>query len=371
MPLITETIAAISELTGLPRPQTSWTIALVANIKDEYTWATDDPPDAGAEFDSRATVEAIAAALGSDGHTVTICLADETLPARLVSLKPDIVFNIAEGVGDDAREAHVPALCALLDIPYTGSRVLANAISLDKAHTKRIWRSLGLPTPRFQEFRTGHEPIARALRYPLFVKPAREGSGMGIGPHSMAHNGRELRRSVRYVIETYQQPALVEEFMSGREFTVGYLGNPGDPAQRRLPALYNSSGYHLLPVMEIDTAHVSTSGIYGVAAKSLDVASAEAPRYVCPADIPVAIHDRLCELAVRAAEALHARDVARVDIRLDEAGMPHLLEINTLPGLNPTQSDLVIMAGAAGMPYATLITEILYLAAERHGLAWA
>ncbi len=353
---------------SLLHEQPRWHIALTVNLKGETSWDDDAPPDAGAEYDSPKTVEAIAAALASDGHRVTICRADRTLPYRLAELQPDICFNIAEGAGDDSREAHVPALCALLGIPYTASGVLANALALDKSQTKRVWRSFNLPTPRFQEFGTGSEPISRALRYPLFVKPAREGTGMGIGDNSIVYNARQLRKRIGYVLRTYQQPALVEEYMPGREFTVGYLGNRGRGLNRRNPEFYDSRGYHLFPVMEIDTSAISTEGVYGLEAKAIDARDPEAPGYLCPADIPVALVEHLYELTIRAAEAIGALDVARVDFRLDAVGVPHLLEINTLPGLNQTQSDLCMMATAEGVTYQTLLTEILYLAAERYGL---
>lgn len=345
-----------------------WRVALIANIKEQVVWGENAPPDAGAEFDSRKTVERMAIALETEGHTVAICVADASLPQRLLEWQPDICFNIAEGIGNDAREAHVPALCALLNLPYTASRVLTNALSLDKAHTKRIWRSLGLPTPRFQEFREGSEPISRALRYPLFVKPAREGTGMGIGEQSIVYNARDLRRRIWHILRTYQQPALVEEFMPGREFTVGFIGNRGPVRHRRHPELYDPWGYHLFPVLEIDTRDIATEGVYGLEAKSIDINAADAPGYLCPADIPQTLQEKLYDLTIRAAEAIGTCDVGRVDIRLDAIGMPHLLEINTLPGLNPDQSDLCIMAAADGIAYETLINEILYLAAERYGM---
>jgi D-alanine-D-alanine ligase len=349
-----------------PLPPAPWHIALTANIKEETEHLEDEPPDYGAEFDSQLTVEAIANAMRSHGHKVTICVADRRLPAELQEVDPDIVFNIAEGIGGDAREAQVPAICEMLGIPYTASRVLANALSLDKAHTKRIWRHANLPTPRFQEFRTGDEPILRTLRYPLFVKPAREGTGMGIGPESVVHNGRELRRRVRWVIDTYRQPALVEEFLSGREFTVGYIGNTGYESTR-LSGRFSWTGYCMFPVLEIDTSDIETAGIYGREAKSIDVQDESAPGYLCPADISDRLREQLQALTIRAADAIGARDVSRVDFRLDDAGQPYLLEINTLPGLNREQSDLCIMARALGMTYTELITEILYIAAARWG----
>jgi D-alanine-D-alanine ligase len=358
------------QLTHLPstnhhRPP--WRIALTANLKDGIEWSTDAPPDAGAEFDQRETIDAIAAALEAAGHWVHFCLADSTLPETLRELRPHFVFNIAEGLGGDAREAHVPALCELMGIPYSASRVLTNALSLDKTQTKRIWRSFGLPTPRFQEFRDVMEPLNPALRFPLFVKPAREGTGMGMGPQSIVHNEAELRARLTWTLNTYHQPALVEEFLSGREFTVGFIGNPGEIEGHKRPFLYNPNGYHFFPVLEIDSNRSVTPGVYGHAAKSLNLDENGAPGYLCPADIPYAFAGTLIELTRRAAEALNVCDVARVDFRLDSEGNPFLLEINTLPGLNPYVSDLCIMARAEDIAYETVITEILYLAAERFG----
>jgi D-alanine-D-alanine ligase len=357
------------------RPATShalrpppWRVALIANLKDGVEWGPGAPPDAGAEFDRQETLDAIAGALESDGHWVHVLHADQTLPETLTNLRPHICFNIAEGMGGDAREAQVPALCELLAIPYTASRVLANALSLDKTQTKRIWQSLGLPTARFQEFRRPEEALDPSLRLPLMVKPAREGTGMGVDPRAVVRTRRELTRRVAWVLRTYQQPCLVEEYLPGREFTVGILGNRGAIDQRRRPHLYRADGYHAFPILEIDNQVSVSPGIYGYDAKSRDVGAPGAPGYLCPADLPAALAEELFDLTRRAAEAIDAADVARVDLRLDGQGRPHLMEINTLPGLNPRVSDLCLMAAAQGMPYRVLITEILYLAAERFGL---
>jgi D-alanine-D-alanine ligase len=342
----------------------SWRIALTANLKSDLIWRADAPHDAGAEFDARETIEAITTALQADGHTVHFCAADRSLPDALQDLRPDICFNIAEGLGGDAREAQVPALCELLGIPYTASRVLANALSLDKTQTKRIWQSFGLPTARFQEFQSSSDLLQPTLRYPMFVKPAREGTGMGMDLDSIVHHEAALRQQVAWVIETYRQPALVEEFLSGREFTVGFIGNRGT----KRPFPYNPDGYYFLPVLELGTQDSVSPGVYGYDAKSLPLDETGAPDYLCPADIPHNLRHRLCTLTRQAAEAIGVCDVSRVDFRLDYEGKPYLLEINTLPGLNPAVSDLCIMARADNIPYQTLITEILYLAAERFGL---
>lgn len=347
----------------------SWRIALVANLKNDFLRNLDDPPDAGAEFDQVSTIEAIANALESDGHQMHFCAGDHTLPQTLANINPDICFNIAEGIRGDGREAQVPALCELMGIPYTASRVVANAISLDKTQTKRIWREYGLPTSPFREFSSLNGIANTSLRFPLFVKPAREGTGMGVNPTSIVRNQKQLREQVAWVLDTYHQPALVEEYLPGREFTVGFIGNYGNPAQRLRSELYNPEGYHWFPVLEIDTQTSLTPGIYGHDAKAKELTESGAPAYLCPANIPEKLRSRLIELTKRAAQALSVYDVARVDFRLGASGEPYLMEINTLPGLNPAVSDLCIMAAAEGMDYEVLITEILYLAAERYQLS--
>jgi D-alanine-D-alanine ligase len=230
---------------GQGGPAGPWRIALVANFKDEVDWGPGAPPDAGAEFDKASTVESLARALEGDGHWVHVCSGDSTLPEVLLSLRPHICFNIAEGMGGDGREAHVPALCELLGIPYTASRVVANALSLDKTRTKRIWRDAGLPTAAFQEFSSASEPLDPRLTFPLFVKPAREGTGMGVDAAAIVNNEDQLRQRAEWITETYRQPALVEPTLPGREFTVGFIGHRdpsagGDPgcttsAVSRLP----------------------------------------------------------------------------------------------------------------------------------------
>jgi D-alanine-D-alanine ligase len=335
---------------------------------EEFEREEDDPPDAGAEFDRRETIEAIAGALEADGHWVHFCVADDTLPEALMNLRPHMVFNIAEGVMGDGREAQVPALCELLGIPYTASRVVAHALSLDKAQTKRIWQQFDLPSAPFQEITRLEEVDQHSLRFPLFVKPVREGTGMGVDGGAIVHDQKALRERVEWVLHQYRQPALVEEYLPGREFTVGFIGNAGDPAARRNPAFYGTDGYHWFPVLEIDTQPSVSPNVYGHDAKALDIGATGAPGYLCPADIPETLQMKLIELTRKAAQALGVCDVSRVDFRLGADGQPYLMEINTLPGLNPLVSDLCIMAAAEGMLYKDLITEILYLAAERFGL---
>lgn len=348
--------------------QPVYKIALVGNLKEAFQKKIDEPPDAGSEFDKRDTIEAIASALESRGHKVIFCEADRNLPGALQKIQPDIVFNIAEGRSGDGREAHVPALCELLEIPYTGSRVVANAISLDKTQTKRIWREVGLPTAPFREFSSPDGITHTALRFPMFVKPAHEGTGMGINEMAIVRNYSQLQERVEWTIKNYKQPALIEEYLPGREFTVGFIGNPADLPGSGKQGLYGGDGYHFFPVLEIETRDSITPGIYGGDAKGFSLDEPGAPAYLCPADIDPELEEMLCSLTKQAAQSLQVCDFSRVDFRLGANGQPYLLEINTLPGLNPEVSDLCIMASAEGMHYDDLINEILNLAIIRYEL---
>lgn len=351
-----------------PRPARPWRVAVIANIKGETSLPHDGPPDAGAEFDGMDTIQAIRSAIESDGHVTSFLAADSTLPTRLKEFYPDICFNIAEGMGGDAREAQVPALLEMLHVPYTASRVLANALALDKTMTKRIWRDVGLPTAAFQEFSTGDEPLSPHLQFPLFVKPAREGTGMGMDGDSIVNNEEQLRKRVRWVVQTYRQPALVEDYLPGREFTIGVLGRADAALYSRRPELYGPDGFHRFPVLEVEASRSITPGVYGNLAKTLHYGDAGIPDFICPADVAPELAQKLQDLAIRGHQALDALDVSRLDIRLDAAGEPRLIEINSLPGLSPGFSDLCVIAQAEGITYQELILEILYLGASRFGL---
>ena len=346
-----------------------WKIAILANIKDDdHPKPEGVPPDAFADFDHIETIDSLRAALETDGHTTVFIQADRDLPFALKEVKPDICFNIAEGLGGDAREAQVPALLEMLGIPYTGSRVLTNGISLDKTLTKRIWRDRRLPVAPFQEFITGEEPIRPELKFPLFVKPAREGTGMGVDMKAIVKNEKELRERTDYIINTYQQPALVETFLPGREFTVGILGRADAKLYSRHPEWYEKDGFHRFPILELDSSRSVTPWVYSNEAKSKDVGADGAPGYFCPAEIEPELEKKLKYFALRAHQLLNALDVSRTDIRLDEEDNPRLIEINTLPGLTPDYSDLCLQAKAEGIRYEDLVLDILYLGASRWGM---
>ncbi len=315
------------------------------------------PPDYLYELDHEHNVAAYRAALESRGRTVFPMEGDAALPARLRETPVDICFNTCEGFRGDAREAQVPALLEMLGVPYTGSKVRTLALTLDKPMTKRVLQFHGLPTPAFQEFQTPDDPLDPRLRFPLFAKPASEGTGMGINGNSILRTEAEVRERVSYLFEAYRQPALVEEYVDGRDVTVGMLGNWPDLILFPLSMVdYSGYGTHAAPV-------------YGAQYK---VDRAGEYRCQCPADLPEALADELRWLAVATMRVTGTLDVARVDFRLDrrQADRPAILEINSLPGLTPI-SDLTLMAQAAGWTHADLVNGVLDAALRRHGFLGA
>lgn len=327
-------------------------VGVAFNLKKAREPEDDEPPDAQAEYDSPATVMAVAEALRQGGHQVVFLEADEFLPERIRAENPQVVFNLAEGLRGESRESHVPALLEMLGIPYTGSGVLSLALCLDKPLAKVVLRESGVRTPAFRVIAPGEEIDVGGLRFPLFVKPAHEGSSMGVGPGSVVYGETDLVRQVNMVRDLYRQEALVEEFLPGREFTVGLVGN------RFL---------HAFPVMEInfDPVPPEHGAVYS---RHFKEHWDEDHYYLCPAPVDERLAAELVDLARRAFRALRCRDVARVDLRLDGAGHPQVLEINPLPGLAPGFSDLPRAAAAEGWTYEELVNGILDVALFRLGL---
>jgi D-alanine-D-alanine ligase len=308
----------------------TYNVKRVADGDDEAEW---DPPE---------TIIAIANALARQGHIVVHLEATPDLPRVLAEADVDLIFNIAEGVEGRNREAQVPALCELLGIPYTGSDSATLAIALDKALGKKVLLQHDILTPKFQVMESPRERLDAEMRFPLIVKPNAEGSSKGIGSTSVVDNEEELREKVKELIERYRQPALVEEYIAGREFTVGLLG---DKRPR------------VLPPMEIKFKKAeNTRPVYDFAVKQ---EWEEYVYYECPAKLTEAEQKAMEKIARATFWALDCRDVARVDMRMDADGRIYVLEVNPLPGLTPDYSDLVLIAKACGMEYDQLIAEIM------------
>ncbi len=348
-------------------------VAVLANLqKNAPTWPG-MPEDRWDDLDSEETIQALIAALEAGGHEATFLEGNLSLTETLPKLNPDICFNICEGHWGDAREAQIPALLEMMRVPYTGSGPLTLALSLDKPMTKRVLWYHSLPTPTFQTFERVHEPLDPDMRFPLFVKPSREGTGMGVTAASIVHNEDQLREQLRVQFEKYDQPILVEHFIEGREVTVGLVGNLTTPVARRLPddleAPRISRGLHFFPPLEVDMSRypAEEAGVYTSRIKTELVHTFH---YLCPAPLPEETVQELNWLAAATFRVTGCFDVGRIDFRLDanDNNKPYILEINPLPGLNAGYSDLPLEAKADGWTYEQLINRILEEAADRYGL---
>ncbi len=334
---------------GRPRRAGPLRVGFAYNVK-RLAPEPNGEQDDEAEYDSPKTLQAIREAIASYGHEVVDLEATSDLPLVLASTPVDVVFNIAEGFQGRSRESQVPALLELLDIPYTGSDPAALSVALDKALAKRMVRAHGILTPDYLVMHTGKERLPRELsRFPLLVKPVAEGTSKGVTRRSVVRDEDELRLVAREVIQKYRQPALVEQYVAGREFTVGLLGE-------RRP--------RVLPPMEIVFLDASDpTPIYSFEMKQ---DWSDQIRYEVPARLSPRELDRLERAAREVFAALGCRDVARIDFRMDAEGRVHFIESNPLPGLAPGWSDLVLIAQAAGIEYRALIGEVLSFAIRRH-----
>jgi D-alanine-D-alanine ligase len=333
---------------GKPRRTERLKVGFAYNVKRVTPDLTGEQDDE-AEYDSPKTLQAIREAIASWGHEVIDLEATSDLPIQLASTPVDVVFNIAEGFKGRNRESQVPALLELLDIPYTGSDPAALSVSLDKALAKRMVRTHGILTPQYLVMHSGKERLPKEMGFPLLVKPVAEGTSKGVTKRSVVRDEGELRDVAREIIAKYRQPALVEEYISGREFTVGLLGE-------RRP--------RVLPPMEIvflDQA--DPTPIYSFEMKQ---DWNDKIRYEVPAKLTERELDRLEKAAREVFFALGCRDVARVDFRIDAEGRIYFIESNPLPGLSPGWSDLVLIAQSAGIEYRALIGEILSFAIRRY-----
>ncbi|MFO0640419.1 MAG: hypothetical protein U0183_14465 [Polyangiaceae bacterium] len=303
--------------------------------------------DAEAEFDSPATIDAIAKAIASHGHEVVKLEATPELASTLGPDDVDVVFNVAEGLRGRNRESQVPALLELLDIPYTGSDPATLALALDKGLAKRVVGQAGIPTPRWTVLVTGRERLPKDLTFPVVVKPVAEGSSKGVLGKSVAYTEDEAREHAQAILTRYKQGALVEEFLPGREFTVALLGYPKP---------------RVLAPMEIVFREDLKDPIYTFDHK-LD--ANDEVRYEAPAKLEPKLLREIERVALGAFTTLGCRDVARIDLRLDAAGRPSFIECNPLPGLTPGWSDICLIANAVGLGYEALIGEILAPALRR------
>lgn len=300
-----------------------------------------------AEFDVEITISSLLGALAGLGHETVPIGNIRALTQRLAAGERwDAVFNICEGFAGYAREAQVPALLEAYGIPHVFSDALTQAVSLDKAWTKRIVAAAGVPTPAFATIEHSADIATIALPFPLFVKPVAEGSGKGVTLRSRVENAAELKSVAAELLARFRQPVLVETYLPGREFTVGIVGT-GDEART----------LGVLGILPTDKA-VGSDYTYenkercdeNIAYRLLDDAEARGA----------------ADVALAAWRALRCRDGGRIDIRCDAAGDPQFLEVNPLAGLNPEHSDLCFLARFNGLTYQELIGLIMSSFLRRH-----
>jgi D-alanine-D-alanine ligase len=308
------------------------------------------PDDFQEEYDSPATVEAVASVLRDLGHRVEKLGDGRGLLERLLADPPHLVFNFAEGQGiGRSREARVPAVLEMLGIPHTGSDPLTLAVTLDKDCAKRLVQSAGVAVPRGLVVDSTADPSILDkldLPFPIIVKPAWEGSSKGIRNQSVVERSVDLADAIGRLQADHRQPVLVEEFIQGDELTVGIIGN--DPP-------------HILGIMRVLPNQPTERFVYSLEVKR---DFERQVRYDCPALLSPADSATVTEKALAAYRVLGCRDVARIDFRL-RAGVPFFLEVNPLPGLNPHSGDLCIMARHCGWSYPRLIGTILQAAIDR------
>jgi D-alanine-D-alanine ligase len=329
-------------------------IGLVFDLLGSWPRQPGDPPDADVEFEPESTVALLEAALRQLGHQPLRLGSPHDLLARITKgelPRLDAALNIAEGTRGRDREAWAPVLLQMLDVPCLGSDALTLSASLDKAWAATLVESMGVPTPPRVLMRSARDAQLGELpaAFPLFVKPRGEGTAKGIAPTSRVEDRRELAIEVERIVTRYCQPALVEAFLPGPEYTVTLVGNA---PPRALPVLQRA--------LEVET------GI-GLHAVERHAPPPGGWRHVVPGELAVELETELEQLALRAYAALECLDFARADFKLDSKGRPHFLEMNPLPTFDP-EGSFGILAELEGRAAHELVAEVLAAGLRRLGL---
>jgi D-alanine-D-alanine ligase len=331
------------------------------NISDVSTQvrAQSKSADTYAEWDTIETITAVRDSLALY-HSIEMIEADTDAFEKLRASHPDIVFNIAEGWFGASREAQIPAMLEMLQLPYSGSDPLTLAVCLDKSRAKEILSCYSVPTPKFFVLNSVDEIPAVPPFLPAMVKPLFEGSSKGIFDASLVRSAEELRTQAANVLGLYDQPVLVEEYLPGREFTVAMLGNGKD--------------VRVLPIVEIkfDSLPAGVNPIYSYEAKWIwDEAANPLEIFDCPARLTPELKAEIERICKKTYNVLRCRDWSRIDVRCDASGAPHIIEVNPLPGIlpNPEENSCYPKASrAAGISYQEMLNLVLDAACKRQGL---
>jgi D-alanine-D-alanine ligase len=332
-------------------------IALLHNVRHHYPDPKDYRHQLEGDFDDPITIKWFIKHLKNLGFEVVPIEADEKAYLKLYKLRKSInlVFNVSEGLHGKDRELQIPAMLEMLKIPYTGSSPLTQGLILDKAKAKEIFIANNIPTPQFQLFENVNDSLNPKIKFPVFVKPVAEGSSMGITNNSIANDEKELRHHVKVILENFHEPALVEPFLNGREFSVAMLGNPPEilpiiePDHHMLP-----KKYHNFDSLEVKWFFEDNNINY----------------LACPAKIDKDLEKKIKEICFAVWKALGVRDWCRIDIRCDKQKNPYVLEVNSPPGLTPPESSLSsyfpLAARAVGIDYESLLSRIINTALQRY-----
>lgn len=338
-------------------------LAFLYNVRHVYPDSVDPKVQLEADFDDPTTIEWIIKHLNNLGFEKIIPIeANEEAYLELYKHKKetDLVFNFAEGLRGKDRECHMPAMMEMLNLPYTGCSPLASALILNKAAAKDILKCAGVPVLPHQVMITGKEKLDSALMFPLIVKPIAQGSSAGITNKSIVNNEEELRVQAGFVIEHFKQEALVEPFLTGREFSIPMLGN----LPEILPIIESDhstlpEGFHPLDSLEVKWVVEEQTG---------------GTNFICPARIDVVLENKIKEICFIAWKALLVNDFCRVDIRCDNNGNPFVLEVNSPAGLIPPEVSVTsyfpLSARKSGMDYEQLLKRILQSACARYGIEY-
>lgn len=315
--------------------------------------------DTYVEWDEWETINAVKSAL-EENHDVILIEADKNAYFKFVNENPDIVFNIAEGENGISREAQIPAMLDMLNIPYTASDPLTLSLCLSKARTKEILSHYNIPNANFTVAKTSSEIIQSNLQFPIIIKPIGEGSSKGIFNSSLVFSRDQLNGEFEEKINRYKQEFIAEEFLSGKEFTVAVMGND-DEAE-------------VLPIIELNYAALPKDihPIYSFEAKWIfDGPEHQLDMYLCPAVVGPELEQQIKSTALNAYKVLGCRDWSRIDIRLDANGVPNIIEVNPLPGILPDPKNNSCYPKAArvsGLTYEEMINNVLYFALKRNGM---
>lgn len=326
------------------------TIGFAYDLETEYELKTDDPPDAKSEFDTQETINLIVSSLRESGFRVIRIGNYFHLLKNIKRIKNtvDLVFNLTEGVSGRNREGQVPTVLESFDIPFVGSDALTMNVSLDKVITKKALITDHIPTAKYMSVSSKSDiKNLGNLSFPLFVKPRWEGSSKGITRSSRVNNLGELTKQTLYIIHTYKQPALVEEFIRGNEYTVPLIDN---------------QNVTTLPIIQISVNNKTQlrDNFY-----LNDYIDTDEVTYLVAQNLKPGLKRLIESLAIKAYKSIDCRDYARVDFRVDEKGAPFVLEINPIPALHKSDA-FCVAAYACGLDYKGLIGKIVDAALSRY-----